>query len=268
MRRAILYFLAFLLWNLLVGGLILLPRPLPPPLGLLLALGLTYLVLWRWILRSGRADAPRRWAALQLRPLGPEALRATLLAVPALLALSWSISQLYFRLVPTPDLDPLEPYEALLSTPLGHLSLAILAVGVAPIMEEFFFRGLIQSSLTRRYHARWGIALSSLLFALVHGYVWFFPIYFVLGLAFGFVVYATRSIWAGVVLHAANNSVALLGTGLAADPATADAAEAALPSLPATLLLLGLSAAAAAWVGRRLWRSGRGTRLRPASAAA
>jgi membrane protease YdiL (CAAX protease family) len=263
--QAIRFFIGFLLWNLPVGVLLLFPQLAPPPLGLLLALAFTYWVLWRIVLRSGRPGEARRRATLQLRPLQGPALRWTLAAAPALLLLTWSVHQLYLHLVPVPErlLDPLAPYEALLQVPLGQLSLVVLAVGIAPVMEEFFFRGLIQRNAARRVGPAGGIAFASLLFALVHGHPWFFPLYVLLGAAFGFVVYATRSIWAGVLLHAANNSVAVLGTAVGdpAPPAIATAWEGgATPELWIALAALLLAAALAAYVARRLWRAGRGGR--------
>ena len=135
---------------------------------------------------------------LRLRPL-PAARRCAgrSSAPPVLLLFVRALSEVYLRLVPVPTRQP-RPLRSLPRTPGGRLALALLAVGVAPVLEEFFFRGLIQRTLERRWGPAAGICLAAAAFALVHALPWIFPLHFFLGLAFGFAVFATRSIWAGV----------------------------------------------------------------------
>lgn len=216
MLQVVKYFAVFLLWNLLAGGFILFA---PATIGLPVALLLTAALLWGYLLPpGGSASARRRWATLRLRPLRGAALRWSLFAVPVVLLLSWTLGDVYSRLVDVPA-ESLNPYEPILSTRSGRLTLTVFAIGVAPIIEEFFFRGLIQRPLERKRGPVVGILGASALFAAVHVLPWVFPLHFFLGVAFGFAVYATRSIWTGVILHAANNSAAMLGVAFGGEQA-------------------------------------------------
>lgn len=253
--RTLKYLGAFLAWNLVMSAAAFL---LPPVAAIPVVIG-AYLILVRALMGgTGRATSRRR-ALLRLRPLRGEALRLTLLSIPVLLLLAWSLESIYLRLVPVPP-DTLDPLGPLMETPMGALTVAILAVGMAPIVEEVFFRGLIQRTLELRLGTGWGIGIASALFAAVHLLPWVFPLHLFLGLVFGFAVYAARSIWAGVVLHAANNAAALLGMALLEEE------QAATPTiweigptldLWAGLGIVVLAGALLAWIGRRLWWAGR-----------
>lgn len=252
---------AFFLWNFATWGalfgLVQLGRPV---LGLAAAALLFGAFVRGYLLRPGHPGEGRRWATLRLRPLDRDGALGTLMAVPVLFALAWSLGEVWTRLVPVPP-ETFRPFETLTRTAEGRLTVVLFAMVAAPIVEEFVFRGLMQRPLERRWGPAPAIVFTSLLFALVHALPWVLPIHLLLGLAFGFVVYATRSVWAGVLLHAANNSLAALGIG----------AEA--PELPPTvwrtgptaefwtaLALLALASLAARALGLRMLRAGRGRR--------
>lgn len=255
LRRILQHLAVFFLWNLAAGGALFL---LPAPVGALIALLLAWLLLERYLLRRGRPGEKRHWAVLRLRPLPPRALLWTMAAVPALLATSWGLWEVYVGLVRIP-VETLNPYAQLTGTPLGRLSLALLAVGIAPLLEEFFFRGLIQRPLERRWGPARAILFTGALFAAIHLLPWVFPLHLLLGLAFGWVVYATRSIWPGVILHAANNAAALLGMGGGEDPVARptiwDVGIGADWWTGLALLLAGTLMSV--WVARGLWAAAR-----------
>lgn len=253
--RTLGYLGVFLLWNVVISGLILF---LPPIVGVPVSV-VAYVILLRFYLLGPRGRPRRRRALLRLRPLRPEALRWTLLSAPVLLALTWALEGVYLRLVPVPaeTLDPLGP---LLDRPGGALAIAILAVGIAPVVEEMFFRGLVQRSLELQLGAGWGITLASALFAAVHLLPWVFPLHFFLGAAFGFAVYATRSLWAGVLLHAVNNAMAMIGMAITGDlddrsPTVWEIGP--TPDLWTSVVVLLATAVLAVWIARRLWWAGR-----------
>ena len=98
----------------------------------------------------------------------------------------------------------------------------VLAIAIlAPLGEEWLFRGLFFRSL-RDGLARWmplrrssaiGIALSSLLFAIVHigdGQITQWPALFVMGVLLALTYEWTGSLLAPMLVHALNNSFALL----------------------------------------------------------
>jgi len=250
----------FLLWNIAAGGLVVL---LPFPYGLIGALAFYGWLLKGYLLRGGPGEARRR-AALRLRPLRAEPLRWTLLAIPVLLLLSWSLGDVYTRLVPVPT-ETLNPFESIMRTATGRLTIAVFAIGVAPVVEEFVFRGFVQRELERRHGPALGITLAAVLFAVVHFLPWVFPLHFVLGFAFGFAVYATRSIWSGVILHAANNTAAVIGFGLGEEEIEPTGGFWSTGPTAELYVSLGMLAGAlllAAWLGSRLWAAGRPERLR------
>ena len=80
---------------------------------------------------------------------------------------------------------------------------------VAPICEEFIFRGVILHSL-RRFGNGLAILVSALLFGLIHGNLNQFPLAFCTGLALGFFVLEFKSIWATVIMHAFVNLVSTI----------------------------------------------------------
>lgn len=253
LRRTLGHLLVFFLYTLAMSIALLV---VAPPYGLLLNLLLYAAVLRFYLLRAHRADAPRRWATLRLRPLAPAVLPWMLAFVPVVLLLSWALGELYLQVVPVPP-ETLNPFGPLLRDRWGRFSVTVLAIGIAPVVEEFFFRGLIQRPLERRYGAAAGITGAAALFALIHLLPWVLPLHFFLGLVFGWAVYVTRSIWAGTLLHAANNAAAVLGLQGIEDPLTR-------PTVWETglhaewwnaLLTFALAAAAALWVGRRLRRA-------------
>jgi membrane protease YdiL (CAAX protease family) len=210
---ALLPLVVFLLFSLTMGGAVFF---LPPPWGLLLTLLVFAGVLHHYLLPLEEHGRP---GALALRPIPASARRWVIVSVPVMLGLLWGASEVYMSLVPVPA-EALNPFAPLLRDPLGRLTVVVLAIGVAPVIEEFFFRGLIQGSLERAFGGVVAIGVTSALFAAVHMLVWVFPLHFLLGVIFGWVVYTTRSIWAGVLLHAANNVAAVLGMGAGEDPLT------------------------------------------------
>jgi membrane protease YdiL (CAAX protease family) len=229
MRRVFKHLGVFLLWNLVAGFFLLFLEPL---VAIPIALALYGALLWGYLLRPSRGESRlRRWATLRLRPLTGAHLHWSLAAVPVVLLLSWALGDVYTRVVPVPA-ESLNPFEDLLSTPAGRLMISVFAIGVAPVVEEFIFRGLIQRELERRHGAAVGIAGGAALFALVHLLPWIFPLHFFLGAAFGFVVWATRSIWTGVILHTANNAAAMVGLALTGEE----------PAPTGTLWEIGLTA--------------------------
>jgi membrane protease YdiL (CAAX protease family) len=123
---------------------------------------------------------------------------------------SWSLTEVWLRLVPVPA-DSINPFEPLTSTLQGKIAISLLAVAIAPLLEEFFFRGLIQSTIIRQNGPVGGVIVAAAAFAAAHMLPWIFPIHFFLGAAFGYAVYVTRSIWPGVILHTSNNLAAVVG---------------------------------------------------------
>ena len=84
---------------------------------------------------------------------------------------------------------------------------------LAPLGEELLFRGFLQKFLEEHWQdVTRAVLVTSLFFAVIHmNPFWLIQIY-ILGVLLGFLAWKTGSIWAGFILHAANNLMALLFT--------------------------------------------------------
>jgi membrane protease YdiL (CAAX protease family) len=79
-----------------------------------------------------------------------------------------------------------------------------------PVLEETLFRGYLFPAFSRRLGVIWGAVISSILFAVAHMQFNVGIYTFVLGLLLCFMYLKLKSIIPGVLLHAVNNSMALL----------------------------------------------------------
>lgn len=99
---------------------------------------------------------------------------------------------------------------AFLNNPWGFLLIAILVCALPALFEELIFRGIVLQGLASRYRPTVAILLSALAFSLTHMSPAQTAHQFVIGVALGYIVLATKSIWSGVLLHFCNNLWALL----------------------------------------------------------
>lgn len=91
-----------------------------------------------------------------------------------------------------------------------RIVLTISVILAAPVIEEALFRGLLQGALHTRLRPWAAIVTAALPFALLHGpkpalffFFWSLPV--------GWVTWRTHSIRPGIVVHAINNLVGLIG---------------------------------------------------------
>ncbi len=106
----------------------------------------------------------------------------------------------------------------LLSVALSWPLLSVLVV--APVFEEFVFRGAVLGNLLQRYRFPIANTLTALLFVGLHLPGWYFqgrlwanlvspvsgaPAIFLLGWFFGFVTHRSRSVVAGMLAHSLSN---------------------------------------------------------------
>jgi hypothetical protein len=96
------------------------------------------------------------------------------------------------------------------SDPVGVV-LLVLIVGIgAPIVEEIFYRGLLQRSLIRRVGARWGIALASLAFGAAHLQPLQFPALTLAGVLFGVLAHRYGRLGPAIAAHMVFNLTAVV----------------------------------------------------------
>lgn len=100
-----------------------------------------------------------------------------------------------------------EWFAALFGSPIGILSICL----IGPLAEEAIFRGAIERRLLETNWSPWfAIVISALLFALAHGNYGQGVTAVISGCFMGWVYYRTRSIWPTFLIHAVNNTTAVI----------------------------------------------------------
>jgi membrane protease YdiL (CAAX protease family) len=197
--------IAFGVGTLWISGLLLFPS-LPVPGAVLWVIGLTAAFLWRYARDSSRVNARYR-ADTYLSTLGSSS--GWILAGMPLVAAFGQLLDVVYRRIPLAADRSVDLWSDYAARPAGLIPIVIVVVLAVPILEEFLFRGWIQSTLYR-----WGrpaaIGVASLLFAAVHMDLVWIPYFFLAGAVLGAAVSATGSIWAGILLHAAHNATCML----------------------------------------------------------
>lgn len=91
------------------------------------------------------------------------------------------------------------------------VSLILMTVILAPILEEILFRGiLLKGMINNKMNPKIAILVSAFVFGAIHVYPWQFAGAFLLGLVFGLVYYKTKSLLIPILLHAFNNLLSVL----------------------------------------------------------
>lgn len=81
----------------------------------------------------------------------------------------------------------------------------LVSIAVVPaLVEEFAIRGAVLQPL-RRYGDKFAIIASAIIFAVLHGNLIQAPFALIAGIALGYAVCITNSIWTGVLIHFCNN---------------------------------------------------------------
>lgn len=102
--------------------------------------------------------------------------------------------------------------ELLKSMTQGTLWINLLSVSVfAPIFEEWLCRGqVLRGLLSKGVKPVWAIILSAVFFAVIHLNPWQAVPAFLLGCLFGYIYYRTGSLKLTMLMHCANNTVAVI----------------------------------------------------------
>lgn len=86
----------------------------------------------------------------------------------------------------------------------------LIAVIIAPFVEELFFRGFVLQTLAKKISPFWGVVLTALIFASVHFEFRSIMPLLILSVVLNVLYLKTKSIWPGIVFHVMNNSIAFL----------------------------------------------------------
>ena len=83
---------------------------------------------------------------------------------------------------------------------------------LAPIVEELFFRGVVERILLKLKTSPWvGIIASAMLFTMIHEFPYQAIGAFIGGVIYGWVYYKTKSIYLTFSMHAVNNIIVFIG---------------------------------------------------------
>jgi membrane protease YdiL (CAAX protease family) len=157
------------------------------------------------------------WLASQVAR--PRAWQFGLRSVPFLRGLKWGaiafVIYFAFQLIYIAAVHPDQKQTTLEDLGAGNgvamtILIGVLVVGVAPVIEEFFFRGFFYGALRSQFPFLAAALLDGLVFGLVHAPTGIeaVPPLIALGFAFCVAYEATGSILPGIVLHSLNNMVA------------------------------------------------------------
>lgn len=92
----------------------------------------------------------------------------------------------------------------------ADLGVWVLVCGIAPFVEEMFFRGILLRGLLGRYAPADAMVYSAFVFGMAHMNVYQFVIAFAVGLIAAALYRRTRSLWPGILLHAGINSLIMV----------------------------------------------------------
>jgi membrane protease YdiL (CAAX protease family) len=149
----------------------------------------------------------------------PKGVATGLLSLFMVLPLMWLVLMVTSQMV-NQDTEHVHPYLKLLGESQGSGGKALILLSIlvgAPVSEELFFRGCVQTLLSgwlskratnwRPARVRWlAVVFTSLLFASAHSDWWSRPPIFVLSLCLGYAYERTGNLWTSITIHAAFNA--------------------------------------------------------------
>lgn len=153
----------------------------------------------------------------------------TLANFPAEWVIQWQQSMGYSGVIPSYEVTGEPAVQA-----LYFFSVAILP----PLVEEFFFRGVILR-MFRRFGDGFAVVASAVLFALFHGNMAQSLFALICGLVLGFLMVKTNNIWVPIGVHFVNNGISCVWSMLAVTAGTS-VANAFSSWATIAILVLGL----------------------------
>ena len=95
-------------------------------------------------------------------------------------------------------------------TIVDFVCLLVVAAVLAPIVEELVFRGVLYRAIRSRIGVASATVITALAFSLTHFEPLLIGVFFAFGLVLAFVAERTDSLYPPIVLHALNNTVAIV----------------------------------------------------------
>jgi membrane protease YdiL (CAAX protease family) len=154
---------------------------------------------------TSESTAGSTWERLGFRRFRPSALGWVALAFGVYIVLA-SVYTILFN----PPQDDLPNQLGADESTLLAVVTGIFVIGVAPVVEETFFRGFLYQALRNSWGVWLAIPASAVIFSAVHLTPDKFVQLAILGCALAFVFYKTQSLWPCIMLHALNNTLAFI----------------------------------------------------------
>jgi CAAX protease family protein len=151
---------------------------------------------------TGRVGPPRP-SQFGFRRVGPSAVGWALVTLVAYFVLA----AIYIQLAHPPQDDLPQQLGADKSTGLAIVT-GVFVIGVAPPVEEFFFRGFVYQSLRNRIGIGGAAVVSGLIFGAIHLKPDFLVPLAILGILLALLFQKTNSLWPCILVHALNNAIA------------------------------------------------------------
>ncbi len=157
----------------------------------------------------------RSFAELGLRALDGRGIAAGVGGAVAMYAVTIGVANLQFALT---HAKPQEAASALFSSahdPMLSFGFAVLAVALAPFVEELTFRGFLFNTLLKYAPVSVAAVISGIVFGLFHGSISAFVPLACSGVVLAYVYYLSGSLTASMLTHAIFNAIniALLASG-------------------------------------------------------
>ncbi len=217
-RAVILGFAVLVIGSSVSGALMLANLMLAPVLPLFFPATVLWLWLfWRYVRGDGwpRSTSVRRRELLRVRKLSPHAWGWALVAGGLGIAAVMGIAFVTYRFAALPDAAYRAPF-AVAALPIWTLVSVFAAIALtAAVVEEAAFRGYMLSGHSRAgTGGRPGSRLVTIVFYVAHlshayATLAFVPFFLAHGLILGLLVFYTRSIVPGIVLHAVSDLIVL-----------------------------------------------------------
>lgn len=134
--------------------------------------------------------------------------KAFLWTIPAGLAGVYAVTLLYGLVVDSRQQEILSEFPRSSS---GVVLFLLVAVVMAPLFEEIFFRGFLFRGFADSWGWVWGAVVSAAVFGIAHLQLDVFVPLFALGFVLAWVYKRTGSLWTSIALHALFNGLSVLG---------------------------------------------------------
>ncbi len=214
LHQSTIYIVGSVLLSLLISvvwSILLLISFLTPPLWATVWIIVVGFLFCRIHIMQKSTSRKRNYANLRLRPLQKIQLKWLGILPIVIIGLDYNLIILHEHYLSMPDLDEkFNIFDEYIEEYFGWLPIILWVCILAPFIEEVIFRGWIQRSLENKWGPIVAISLTAILFSFMHMIPAVFGFFSISGLIYGSVVYFTRSLWAGILLHIIGNSIKTL----------------------------------------------------------